>query len=563
VRPSGRPATSHAETAVKDDGTAPAWGPAEQRDLAERLRAGDRDSPPWDLVVVGAGITGAGIARDAALRGLRVLAVDALDVAYGTSSRSSRLVHGGVRYLEQGEIGLVYEALRERSRLYESAPHLVRAERFLFPAYAGDRLGPWKLRIGLTLYDTLNFFRGQSHDYLAVEPTLLAEPLLARDGLLGAVQYEDAVTDDARLTLAILVDARRHGAEIATYAKVDRIARVQDLHELELDDGSLVRTRTVVVAAGPWTGARLLGRAGEGLLSLSKGIHLVLRASDVPVRQPLVIQAPAQKRILFVVPWGARTYLGTTDAPYVGDPGRSGPTEADELELLDLVRRVLPSARLGPDRIVSAWSGVRPLVRAADAPPGDTVALSRKHRIVANDDGVLGIVGGKLTTYRAMAEELVDKVVDMLAVGWPHDRPAPGPCSTHRLPLVPGQPLRAADLDDPIVADLAARHGPAARAIAELARSRGKTERIVEDLPYRWCEVDHAIAHEGVRHAIDILRRRLPLVLTDPRQGAGVVRRVAERLVDAWGGSAVDVDDELDHWREEVATETRRSPTVE
>jgi glycerol-3-phosphate dehydrogenase len=544
---------------VKQQARAPAWGPAEQRDLALRLRTDER---PWDLVVVGAGITGAGIARDAALRGLRVLVLDAFDVAYGTSSRSTRLVHGGVRYLEQGEIGLVYEALRERSRLYASAPHLVRPERFLFPAYEGDRLGPWKLRIGLTLYDTLNFHRGQSHDYLAPEEVLLAEPLLTREHLLGAVQYEDAVTDDARLTLAILVDARRHGAEVATYARVDRIGGKSGAHDVELEDGSLVRARAVVVAAGPWTSSRLLGRAGEDLLSLSKGIHLVLRASDVPVRQPLVIQAPAQKRILFVVPWGARTYLGTTDAPYVGDPGRCGPTEADEHELLDLVRRVLPGARLGHDRIVSAWSGVRPLVRAADAAPGDTVELSRKHRIVANDHGVLGIVGGKLTTYRAMAEELVDRVVDVLAVGWPEDRPRPRPCSTHRLPLVPGEPIGPAELEHPLIADLAARHGPDARELAASAEGAA-AQRIVDDLPYRWCEVDHAIAREGVRHAIDIVRRRLPLVLTDPRQSAGVIRSVAQRLVDAWGGSAADVEDELDHWREEVAIETRRTPAID
>ncbi|HET6582248.1 MAG TPA: glycerol-3-phosphate dehydrogenase/oxidase [Nannocystaceae bacterium] len=542
-----------------DEAAAPSWGPAEQRALAERLRT---DSRPWDLVVVGAGITGAGIARDAALRGLRVLAIDALDVAYGTSSRSSRLVHGGVRYLEQGEIGLVYEALRERSRLYAAAAHLVRPERFLFPAYAGDRLGPWMLRIGLTLYDTLNFHRGQSHDFLPVEQALLAEPLLARDGLRGAVQYEDAVTDDARLTLAILVDARRHGAEVATYARVERIAGKRHAHEIELDDGSIVHAQSVVVAAGPWTSTRLLGRAGEGLLSLSKGIHLVLRAQDVPVHQPLVIQAPTQKRILFVVPWGARTYLGTTDAPYVGDPGRSGPTEADELELLGLVRRVLPTARLAPERIVSAWSGVRPLVRSADAAPGDTVELSRKHRIVVNDDGVRGIVGGKLTTYRAMAEEIVDEVVGELAKRWPDDRPRPRPCSTHRLPLVPGAPLVAADLDDPLVADLAARHGPAARDLAARARGTAAVERIVADLPYRWCEVDHAIACEGVRHAIDIVRRRLPLVLTDPRQGGAAIREVARRLVDAWGGDAADLDDELDHYRDEVAIETRRTPAI-
>ncbi len=536
------------------------WGPHERRALIGRLR----DTPSaWDLVVVGAGITGAGIARDAALRGLRVLVLEAADVAFGTSSRSTRLVHGGVRYLEQGELGLVYEALRERARLYQSAPHLVHATRFLFPAYRGDRLGPWKLRLGLTLYDTLNFHRGEPHEYLGAEATRLAEPLLAEAGLRGAVAYEDAVTDDARLTLAIVLDARRAGAEVLTYAKVTRIdqsagaAVASARHRVVLDDGTVVPAHAVVVAAGPWTSPALLGRPADGLLTLSKGTHVVMRADDVPVRQPLVLQVPGERRILFVVPWGARTYLGTTDAAYEGDPGRSGVTRADEREILELVARVLPTARLGHERIVSAWSGVRPLVRAAGTT--STAELSRKHRIVERDDGVLAIVGGKLTTYRAMAEELVDVVIERLQPQPAASRRAP--CTTDHTPLVPGEPLDAIELEDPLLADLVGRHGPLARPIAARADATAAT-RLVPDLPYRWCEVDHAIAFEGAVHAIDIVRRRLPLVLTDAQQGAAVILAVATRLVDAFGGGQSDIDDEVDRFRAEVATETGRTPPV-
>lgn len=530
------------------------WGPAQARALRDRLRA---DDTIWDLVVVGAGITGAGIARDAAMRGLSVLVVERRDVAFGTSSRSTRLVHGGVRYLEQGDVGLVYEALRERSRLYAAAPHLVRPERFLFPAFSGDRLGPWKLRIGLTLYDTLNFYRGQNHEYLTAEAARQAEPMLQAEGLRGAVAYEDAVTDDARLTLAILVDARRHGAEVLTYTGVARLAGGAFDHEVVLEDDLRARARAVLVAAGPWSSPALLGQAGEGLLSLSKGIHIVMRASDVGVGQPIVVQAPRQRRILFVVPWGARTYLGTTDAPYVGDPGSSGVSEADELELLELISRVLPRAELRGDRIVSAWSGVRPLVRAAGSGTGDTVELSRKHRLVERDDGVVGIVGGKLTTYRSMAEEAVDLVVQRLVA---HGRPRPRPCTTHLHPLVPGEPPRGDELADPVLADLVARHGPGARWLARAGAEA--CARIVDDLPYRWCEVDHAIAHEGVCHAIDIVRRRLPLVLTDVRLAGGVIAEVARRLVDAHGGSGADIDAEIERYREDVTTETRRAPVI-
>ena len=524
----------------------PAWGPAEIRALADRVRAGSdpENRVPWDLLVVGAGITGAGIARDAAMRGLRVLVVDGRDLAFGTSSRSSRLIHGGVRYLEQGQIGLVYEALRERRRLYKIAGHLVSPTQFVFPAYRGDRLPLWKLRVGLTLYDALSLYRS-------------LEPLLAAEGLRGAVTYEDAVTDDARLTLTTLQSARRHGAEVLTYAPVERLRREGAEHVAELADGSQVRARAVLVAAGPWTSERLLGIAGRQLLSLSRGIHVVLRAADLPLRQPVVVQAARERRILFVVPWGARTYLGTTDTAYEGDPGASGVTTADAEELFKLIGRILPSQGLRHDRIVSAWSGVRPLVRAASAGDSDsTVELSRSHRLIETETGVLALVGGKLTTYRAMAEEAVDRVEAQLGLDLPR-------CSTHRRPLVPGLPLEAAEygMPDrlPHLAELASRHGPLARELAgRIQRDPSLGERLIPDLPYLWVEVEHAIAAEGCVHLEDILRRRLPVALTDAELGVRVARPVAQRLVDAWGGSSARVDEEIDRYRELMHRETGR-----
>lgn len=530
----------------------PAWGPAEIRALADRVRAG-ADPVPWDLLVVGAGITGAGIARDAAMRGLRVLVVDGRDLAYGTSSRSSRLIHGGVRYLEQGEIGLVYEALRERRRLYKIAGHLVAPVQFLFPAYRGDRLPLWKLRVGLTLYDALSLYRSRGHRTLSPAATRRLEPLLAAEGLRGAVSYEDAVTDDARLTLTTLQSARRHGAQVLTYSPVVALRREAELHVAELADGSRVRARAVFVAAGPWTSEKLLGSAGRQLLSLSRGIHVVLRAADLPLRQPVVVQAAKERRILFVVPWGARTYLGTTDTAYEGDPGASGVTTADADELFKIIGRILPGEGLRHDRIVSAWSGVRPLVRAASAGDGDTVELSRSHRIVETESGVFALVGGKLTTYRAMAEEAVDKVEAALGLDLPR-------CSTHRLPLVPGRPLTPAELGLPHLAELAGRHGPFARDLAvRIAREPALGERLVDDLPYLWAEVDHAIAAEGCVHLEDILRRRLPLALTDAALGIRVARPVAERLVAAWGRPASAVDEEIERYRELMHRETGRS----
>lgn len=518
----------------------------------------------WDLVVVGAGISGAGVARDAARRGLSVVVIDAADVACGTSSRSTRLIHGGVRYLEQGQIGLVYEALRERSRLYKTAEHLVEPTRFLFPAYRGDRLGPWMLRMGLTLYDALNLFRGEGHDALDSQRCLELEPLLAPEGLRGAVVYEDAVTDDARLTLAVLQDARRHGADVLTYSPVERLERRGDGIDVYLDDGKTIRGREVVVATGPWTGPALLGRPGEHVVHKSKGVHLVLRSEDVPVDRPVVIQAPGDaRRILFVVPWGTRTYVGTTDTPYEGDPQGCGVAPHEESELLSTIARVMPGARLEPEAIISAWAGVRPLVRPEGAVE-DSAELSRKHRIVRGESGALGLVGGKLTTFRAMAEEVVDEVVRRLRPRWPENRPAPGPCSTAESPLVPLEPPTAQERADPLFADLYPRHGPAARLLA--ARARGVPEleaRIVPDLSYRRIELHHAITHEGSRHVSDVLRRRVPLALTDPGLGGSVAREVAQRLVSARGGSAVEVEDELDRYRAEITRETRRVPRID
>lgn len=542
-----------------DDAWQP-WGPSESRDIRARIAEGKM----WDLVVVGAGISGAGVARDAARRGLSVLVLDAADVAHGTSSRSSRLIHGGVRYLEQGQVGLVYEALRERARLYEAAEHLVEPARFLFPAYRGDRLGPWMLRMGLTLYDALNLFRGDGHDAADPRRCLELEPLLAKEGLRGAVLYEDAVTDDARLTLTVLQDARRHGADVLTYTAVQRLAKVPTGIDVHLDAGVVVHARQVVVATGPWTGRALLGAPGTDVVFKSKGVHLVLEAKHVPVKRPVVVQAPGDaRRILFVVPWGSRTYVGTTDTPYEGDPAGCGVLQEEEAELLDTVRRVMPHAGLAPENIISTWAGVRPLVRPAGAQT-ESVEVSRKHRILEGDSGALGLVGGKLTTFRAMAEEIVDVIVERVRDQWPDDRPALRPCSTADSVLVPCRPLTEEERADPLIADLWGRYGTAARKLGAQAREIPALQRrIAPDLPYRYVELQHAVDHEGAQHVSDVLRRRLPLALTAHDLGASVAREVATMLIEARGGRGAEIEDELERYRDEVVRETRRVPRID
>jgi glycerol-3-phosphate dehydrogenase len=538
----------------------PRWGAPELEALRRELLD---ERTEVDVVVVGAGITGAGVARDLALRGHSVLVLEQDDVAFGTSSRSTRLIHGGVRYLEQGQIGLVYEALRERAALYRLASHLVTPSRFLFPAYRGDRLAPWKLRIGLTMYDALALYRGSTHRGLSAATTLAREPLLRADALRGAVEYEDAVTDDARLTLAVLQDARRFGARVLTRAKVASITRESGggpPHRVHLDGGGSVRTNAVVLATGPWTNETLLGESGRGLLALSKGIHVVFEASDVPVRQPLVVQVRGERRILFVVPWGTRTYVGTTDTHYEGDPGASRSDESDELEVIELASRVL-NVKLDPSRVVSAWSGVRPLVRAPGR--GSTVELARTHRIVTREPGVFAIVGGKLTTYRAMAQEAAELVQRRLReLHVPRALAAPR-CRTLDRPLVPGAAMSESERADALLVDLWPRHGADARELATRARAKPDEEaRLVPDLPYRWVEVEHALTHEGCLHVEDVLRRRLPLALTDRALGGHVARRVAERLAELRGETDPHwVEAELTRYADSVAAETRRRPS--
>ncbi len=532
------------------------FGPSEHAALRDTLRA-RRPDQTWDLVVVGAGITGAGIARDAALRGLSVLVLDAKDIAFGTSSRSTRLIHGGVRYLEQGAFGLVFEALHERATLTASLPHLCAPTRFLFPSYRGNRLPVWLLRLGLTLYDALDLFRARPHAHLDPDGCVDLEPLLRREGLRGAVVYDDAVTDDARLTLTVLQDARTHGAHVLTQAPVARIARDdQQTTTCTLADGLTIRAKTVVVAAGPWTSPALLGDGMRAQVRLSRGIHVVLSRNDLPVRQPLVVQVPHSHRILFAVPWGARTYVGTTDTDYDGDPGACGVTPDDEDEVLKLVSAVLqPKAALHRGQVFSAWSGVRPLV--ADAHTQRTEDVSRRHLILETTQGVLAIVGGKLTTYRAMAEDVVDRVLHTQGIAV-KDRP----CKSQEQPFACALP--AVDTDEVpanVLNDLRPRHGTLSHALAR-RHDRAQWARLVPDLPYLRLELQHAIAFEGALGVHDVLRRRLPLVLTAKDQGASVAPEVARLLTDARGGTQHDINRELDQFRMLVQQETGRDPVA-
>jgi glycerol-3-phosphate dehydrogenase len=361
------------------------------------------ESDVFDVLVIGGGITGAGVARDAAMRGMRVALVEKSDWASGTSSRSSRLVHGGIRYLEHGDIALVRESVREREILLRIAPGLVKPLEFTWPVYRGARLPKWKLRVGLTLYDLLaGKRRGRRHHSLNAEEVLSLEPAINRNGLMGGASYFDASTDDAGLTRANVASASMHGAMTVNHAKVESMtvtngkvdgAMVRDT----LGEGAVrVRARSVVSATGPWQ--------AKG----TKGSHIVLHQARVGNLGAITMISPDDGRVMFTLPSGDDTIVGTTDLRTDESPDDVKASEAEVAYLLRAANQYFPDAKLDEDDVARTWAGIRPL---AAAPPGTSPSsISREHRISKDPTGVIVVTGGKLTTYRSMAAEIVDEV---------------------------------------------------------------------------------------------------------------------------------------------------------
>lgn len=361
------------------------------------------ESRKFDLLVIGGGITGAGIARDASMRGLSVAIVDKGDWASGTSSKSSRLIHGGIRYLEHWQIGLVRESVREREILLRIAPHLVKPLEFTWPVYRGARLPKWKLGVGLTMYDWLAGHRRLgAHRALDRDEVLEQEPALRVSELVGGASYFDASTDDAGLTRANITSAVTHGAVAVDHAKVESVtpasgradgAMVRDM----LGTGSAqVSARVVVSATGPWQ--------AKG----TKGSHIVVPQARVRNRGAVTMISSDDGRVMFVLPSGERTIIGTTDLRTDESPDNVRASEAEIAYLLRAANSYFPDAALTSEDVVETWAGIRPL---AAAPTGmRPSSMSREHRISRDAAGVIVVTGGKLTTYRAMAAEVVDLI---------------------------------------------------------------------------------------------------------------------------------------------------------
>ena len=537
-----------------------------------------------DVIVVGGGITGAGIARDAARRGLQVALFEQNDIAYGTSSRSSKLIHGGLRYLESYEFSLVFESVSERRVVLDLAPHLVNPLAFLFPVYQGSRKSLRMIDAGMWLYDGLALFRSpKRHRTLKPSEVAKEEPMLRQEGLQGAPVYYDCSTDDARLTLETIIDATQNGAVVVNWARVDALTkddqgRVSGLVVKNARDGGLreVKAHTVINATGPWTDEVLAmsgPRAGK-LLRPTKGIHIVVDREKLPVEHAVVLFHPTDDRVLFALPWGERTYVGTTDTDYEGSPGEEAATLEDVDYLIAASNHYFQANQIAREDVISTWAGLRPLI-APEPEVGEISEsqVSREHQILIGEDGLITIAGGKLTTYRKMAKECVDIAVNLLKLmgKLPEDIHSG---QTFKFPLPGAVGWPEDDDHDKVAADLVAacdcglpaevsRHlvdtyGMRALELAKLcAADPSLMEPIVPGRVEIMAQVDFGVREELAASVSDIMIRRTQIFFRDFKQGLGSLDKVALRLAHLIGWSDEEKQKSIDAYEAEVALSQR------
>ncbi len=497
-----------------------------------------------DVLVIGGGITGAGIARDAAMRGLRTALVDAGDFGRGTSSRSSRLIHGGLRYLEHGWLRLVFEASRERRILLRIAPHLVRPRAFVFPTHRGGRVKRWEISAAVWLYDILALFRNANHHRLLSRAGVLRrEPMLRDKDLTGGALYWDAQCDDARLVLATVRAAHQHGARCASYVRVAALekagGRVRGAELVDVRTGARlsVRAHVVVNATGPWTDLvrRLDDPSAPPLLRPTKGAHIAVPQPRIGNAGAVTLTSPIDGRVMFVLPWGDVTIVGTTDTDCDAGPDAVAADGDDVTYLLRSANAVFPGARLNLKDVIAAWAGLRPLLANA---AGDTGSVPREHRIEESAGGLVSIAGGKLTTYRKMGAELVDAVAARLHALDGRDIPPRAPTDTTPLPggEVADLDLIARELTEEgfgaaTAAHLAHTYGGEAVAVANLARGdTALAAPLVPGGPWLRAEVVHQARREMALSVEDVLDRRLHLLFRLADNGLGASSEVGALL---------------------------------
>lgn len=485
----------------------------------------------FDLFIIGGGITGAGTARDAAMRGMKVALIEASDFASGTSSRSSKLVHGGIRYLENMEFKLVFEALSERHKLFQIAPHLVHPLRFMIPLYRQGRVGMFKMGLGMWLYDALSLFRAPKlHERLSGKASVERMPALQGKDLLGSYVYSDAYMDDDRLVHETLRSANSFGAQSVNYVKAvgaefDQNGKIKSvLCEDQITKQKFsVRAKHFVSSVGPWT-----DELGEGLfkkwkkiLRPTKGIHLTFEKQRLPLSSAVVMAA--EKRIVFGIPRHEMVIIGTTDTDFSGDPGKVMATPEDVRYLLGVVDQYFPGAKVTAKDIVASYAGVRPLVHDGSENEGKT---SREHVIFTEEHGVTFVAGGKYTTYRLMAQQIVEECLKAFSA----EKVAQfGPCLTNQ-PLNPLVTVTSRKEDKQRVEEFVKKGLSTGDAHLLVDRHGAEALEIWKEFgpaSYWELEASHAIQNTMCLHLVDFFARRVPLVLSKPDHGLSLLKEVS------------------------------------
>lgn len=523
-----------------------------------------------DLLVIGGGVVGAGSALDAATRGLRVGLVEARDFASGTSSRSSKLMHGGLRYLEMLDFALVAEALKERGlMLLKLAPHLVHPVPFLYPLkhrgwerlYAGS---------GVALYDAMARAAGPTgvplHKHLTRRGARKLVPSLRKDALVGALQYYDAQVDDARHTMFLARTAAAYGADVASRARVVELLRAGErvtgavVRDLESGTDVTIRAKQVLNATGVWTDETqaLGGQRGDFRVRASKGIHLVVPKDRIRSETGLILRT--EKSVLFVIPWGRHWIIGTTDTDWSLDKSHPAASEADIDYLLDHVNEVLETPLTRED-VEGVYAGLRPLLEGESEA---TSKLSREHAVGHPAPGLVVVAGGKYTTYRVMAKDAVDEAVFGIAAHF--DRRIPD-SATEDVPLLGAEGYQALwngrhvlarrhGLHEVWIEHLLKRYGSLVHEVLALVDERPDLGTPLEGAPdYLRAEIVYAASHEGARHLDDLLTRRTRISIETFDRGIGVVEEAADLVVDVLGWSDEQRELEVDHYRKRVAAE--------
>jgi glycerol-3-phosphate dehydrogenase len=494
----------------------------------------------FDVLVIGGGITGAGAALDAASRGLRVALVESRDLASGTSSRSSKLIHGGLRYLEQFDFKLVYEALRERDLLVSKlAPHLVKPISFMYPLYKKVVERPY-VGAGLVLYDSMEGTRRPvpRHKHLTARSALKRAPALSPERLAGAMLYYDAQVDDARHTLTVARTAAAHSAVVAT--RVSAIGVTRDgvrisgarVRDEETGREFTVAAEAVVICAGVWTDLvhEMAGVKAGYRVRMSKGVHIVVPRAAVDASTGLIVRT--EKSVLFFIPWGDHWIVGTTDTDWSGERAEPAPSEDDVEYILTAANRVLARPLTRAD-VIGVYAGLRPLIDPAESNGAKpTTKLSREHVVDVPVPGLASIAGGKFTTYRLMARDVVDAVVADFS------REVPGSV-TDQVPLLGADGLAAVqpaagrlaedyDVTQAAVEHLLGRYGALTENVLSLVRDDPALARpLAEGHPYLRAEVTYAVTHESALHVEDVLMRRTRLFIEAADGGAGAAADVA------------------------------------